>query len=158
MLMIEPPPESRIAGNGVLDPKKGSLEVDAHEPVPILYGGAGCGRRDAYPCVVDHHVQAAPLLDHTPHERLDLAGLRHVSPTDQGLVTYLTGYLLGGLLVEIGECYPGTFAGEPEGYGPPDPGPCARDYGPLVSETLHRSPLDRVAPQQSARDPLHCVA
>src|ERR671917_770090 len=133
-------PRAPHGGDGVLDPEEGSLEVHVHLPVPVLFGGLWRGRRHAYPGVVDHDVQAAPLRDHAPYERLDLLGPGDVRPPDQGLALYLASHPPCGLLVQVGEGDAGALLGEPDRDGAPDTGPCARHYGPLAFETLHRTP------------------
>src|SRR5215207_1211561 len=143
-----PPSGLPYGGDGVLHPQEGPLEVHVHHPVPVVLARLKRGPRHADAGVVDHHVEAAPLLEYATHERLDLRSPGDVRLPDQGLALYLAGHPFGRLLVEVGESHPGALAGEPDRDGPPDPGPRARDYGPLAFEPLHRAhPRIRLSPR-----------
>ena len=88
--------------------------LEAHLLQPRVLGDAG---------VVDQHVDAAKMLQHLGHQRINLGALRHVEHAPQPLGAQgltLRQHLIDGALAQIADHHARTFDGELERGGGPD--------------------------------------
>src|SRR5919112_1355651 len=103
---------------GVLHPEEGALQAHVQHQVPVFFYGLGRGGRYTHARVVYHDVEAVPLLDDAPHQRLDLLFLSNVGLVNQRVPFEFGGDLFCTLLIQVGDCDSRAFLGHAKRDGP----------------------------------------
>ena len=141
-------------GHGVARAQVRALEVDRHDPVPLLLGHLADGAGAGNPGVVHEHVQAAEPLHGGLRQALGVRGGGDVGLQPQPLAARLDDAprrCVGGCAVHVGRDHPGALAGEQCGDLGPEAPACAGHDGSLALQSSQRGLPSRRRDRASAR-------
>ena len=85
-----------LAGGG-LGAEEHTVEVDRNHRAPAIGRELEAGRGDAGAVIVDHHIEAAEVLDRLGHQRVARLGVAHVAHGHLALATGLADSVAHGL-------------------------------------------------------------
>src|SRR5690606_19759986 len=92
--------------------EEGALEVDAHDPVPVLRRGIEEAVHPAGTGVVDQHVQAPGFVSDTLHGSLHRGLVHHVADHGVGTTLEVGNAGVDGFFIDVGGVYHGALLHE----------------------------------------------